>query len=411
MYVTRLHVPSSEFDWRYYDELRQVLEFDLNVNGVSSVAPLSDSLEESLHWPDVRTHFDVSCWKKEQIPYVLSIQVFQNRFQLIVFDIAKESSKKYSDFALSGKIEKDRLEIHRLADAIQKDLFGTTGIASVKILYSKRYKVDDEWHSEIWVCDSDGANARKTLSERGYCVSPGFFPLGEDFFYVSFQEGQSKIYRSSLHQAVGELMIALRGSQVLPAITRKGDQMAFITDVAGRPDLFIQNLDGRGKMVGKARQLFSLPRATQASPTYSPDGKQIAFVSDKDGTPRVYVIEVLGPRDTKRPSPRLLTKMHRENTSPAWSPDGSKLAYSAKVDGVRQIWVYDFASQVENSVTIGPENKENPSWAPDSLHLVYNTESDDRCELYRVHVGQKESILISKGSDQKRFAAWAYSSF
>lgn len=412
LYITRLHVPSSEFDWRYYDELRQVLEFDLNANGFSSVMEINDSLEESLQFPDVRTHFDLNSWKKERVPYVLCIQVLQNRLQLVVFNIAKESSKKYPEFVLSGKIEKDRLEMHRLADAVQKDLFGVPGISSLKILYSKRYKEDDAWRSEIWVCDADGANDHRVISEKGYCLSPGFFPpfgsQKEDFFYVSFQDGQSKIYRSSLTQSSGELMILLRGSQVLPAITRNGDQIAFITDVAGRPDLFIQNLDGRGKMVGKARQLFSAPRATQASPTYSPDGKQIAFVSDKDGAPRIYLIDVLGPKDTKRPNPRLLTKMNRENTSPAWSPDGSKLAYSAKVDGVRQIWIYDFASQTETPVTLGPDNKENPSWAPDSLHLIYNTETEDRCELYRVHIHQKEPILISKGSDQKRFASWSF---
>ncbi len=412
LYITRLHVPSSEFDWRYYDELRQVLEFDLNANGFSSVMEINDSLEESLQFPDVRSHFDLASWKKERIPYVLSIQVFQNRFQLIVFNINKESSKKYSEFVLSGKIEKDRSEIHRLADAVQKDLFGVEGVASLKILYSKRYKEGDMWQSEIWVCDSDGANDSRVISDKGYCISPGFFPpfgsQKEDFFYVSFQDGQSKIYRSGLHQTSGEPMILLRGSQVLPAINRNGTQMAFITDVAGRPDLFIQNLDGRGKMVGKARQLFSAPRATQASPTYSPDGKQIAFVSDKDGAPRIYSIDVLGPKDTKRPNPRLLTKMNRENTSPAWSPDGSKLAYSAKVDGVRQIWIYDFESGLESAVTSSPQNKENPSWAPDSLHLVYNTESDDECELYRVHIHQKNPMLVSKGPSQKRFACFSF---
>src|SRR5207244_3239360 len=122
-------------------------------NGYATVVSPRNSLEESMQWPDVRSHFDVGCWKKEQIPYVISIQVFQNRFQLIVFNIAKESSKKYPDFILSGKLENDRSEMHRLADAVQKDLFGVDGIASLKIVYSKRYKVEDDWTSEIWVCD------------------------------------------------------------------------------------------------------------------------------------------------------------------------------------------------------------------------------------------------------------------
>jgi TolB protein len=413
IYLTQLHVPSSEFDWRYFDELRQVLEFDLNANGSASVVSGKNELEESLAWPEVRSNFNVNRWKKEQIPYVLAIQVFQNKFQLVVFDIHKETSKKYPDFVVSGKLDKDRVEIHHLADAVQRDVFKTEGVASSKIIYSKRCKGVDGWNSEIWVSDSDGANARRVLSEKGYCMSPAFFPSsiaqGDEFFYVSFQEGQSKIYRSALGKTSGEPMIFLRGSQALPAINKKGDQIAFITDVSGRPDLFIQNLGTRGQPMGKPRQLFSIPRSTQASPTYSPDGKQIAFVSDKDGVPRVYLIDVLGPKDTARPNPKLLTRANRENTSPAWSPDGSKLAFSAKVDGVRQIWIYDFSTQTESPLTFGPDNKENPSWSPDSMHIVYNTESDDRCELYRIHIGQKDPLLISKGADQKRFASWATS--
>lgn len=160
--------------------------------------------------------------------------------------------------------------------------------------------------------------------------------------------------------------------------------------------------------MGKARQLYSCPRATQASPTYSPDGKRLAFVSDKDGPPRVYVIDVIGSKETIRAHPKLLTVKNRENTSPAWSPDGTKLAYSAKVDGVRQIWIFDFLNLEERQLTTTPENKENATWAPDSFHLVYNTEAEDSSELYLIHLNQGEPILISKGSGQKRFASWEH---
>ena len=378
---------------------------DLSASGFYSLAPSSEALEESLHFPEVRAQFDILPWKKEGFPYVFAMQVIQNKFQLVVFDIQKESAKKYLEIPLTGKLEKDRVALHRLSDLVQRDLFGIEGIASNKIIYSKRLKTDEGWSSEIWVCDADGFNDRAVISEKGYCVSPSFFPSqSEDFFYISFQEGQSKVYRSSTHKTVGEPMISLRGNHVLASMSPKRDQIAFICDAAGRPDLFVQNLDSRGKMVGKARQLFSAQRSTQASPTYSPDGKQIAFVSDKDGSPRIYVMDVASPKETKRPNPRLLTKANRENTSPSWSLDGKKLSYSAKVDGIRQIWLYDFATEQEKMITTGPENKENPSWAPDHIHLIYNTESDDQSELYRIHIGTRESLQISKGPGQKRFA-------
>ncbi len=404
IYITDIHAPPSEFDFGFLEKLRQILVFDLNTSGSSKVIPKTASFEKLLNWPEVRSDFDLAHWKKEKIPFVVAIQLIDKRLQLTVFDVGKGSSKRYPGLILTGSLDQDRREVHRLASLVQHDLFGTSGVSALKIIYAKRFKSGSDWKSELWMCDSDGLNDRQVISDEGYCVSPAFFPHEKEFYYVSYREGQSKIYRASIGSHDSEILVQLRGSQVLPSVNRKGDQVAFITDATGSPELFIQNLGGQGKAAGKPRQIFSAPKATQASPTYSPDGKKIAFVSDKGGSPRIYVTEVsLGGAE-----PRLLTRVNRENTSPSWSPDGTKIAYSAKVEGVRQIWIYDFASDEERSITTGNENKENPTWAPDSLHLVYNTESNEKCELYRIHVCQTEPILITKGPHQKRFASWVF---
>ncbi|MBX7067083.1 MAG: translocation protein TolB [Parachlamydiales bacterium] len=375
------------------EEMREVLKTDLNRSGLAAVVPNEEHLDESFQGP-----FDVTLWRKEKIPFCLSAKVVQNRLEVTAFNVEQGTTKKYPAIPL------ERQAIHRLADAIQKDLFGMEGISSLKLIYTIRTKNHSKglgWLSEVWVCDADGKNPIQVTRENSYCLCPAFLPgSATEFFYVSEKTGQSKIYRASLANPKGELMVDLRGNQALASM--KGSKMAFITDVAGRPDLFIQSLDAAGRMVGKARQLFSSPRATQASPTFSPDGKKIAFVSDKDGPPRIYVLDVTDAKSTKKPQPQLLTKKNRENTSPAWSPDGTKLAYSAKVDDVRQIWIYDFLTGEETPLTSGPENKENPSWAPDSFHLVYNTESEEHCDLYLMHLNHGDPIHIGKG----RFASW-----
>ncbi len=413
LYISRVHTDPQEWDWRYFEELRGVLEFDLNTSGFANIAQIVQELEDTFDWSDLRTNFKLELWSRERFAYVLTIEVHLQQLSVTIFDIEKETSKSYPLIALSGKLETDRRMIHRLADVIQKDLFGVEGIASLRILYAQRepnkWTNGLRWVSEIWICDSDGANARKLTSENGYCLSPVFLPKqGTDleFIYVFNDEGQSKIFRSCLSRPQGKPAIVLRGNHTLPAISQNGNQIAFISDAAGRPDLFIQNLDAKREAIGKARQLYSSPRATQASPTFSPDGKKLAFVSDKDGPPRIYVLNIPGKTDTKRPKPLLLTIKNRENTCPAWSPDGKKLAYAAKTDGVRQIWIYDFETQEERQLTTGPKTKENPVWAPDNNHLVYNTETSESCELYLINLLQPDPIRISKGSGQKRFPYW-----
>ncbi len=390
IYLSAFHSADGKLE-----EMREILEADLNHSGFGVVIPRESYLEDKLQDLYVKGKFDVMAWKKEKIPFCLSAQILQNHLEMTAFNIEQGTTKKYPAIPL------ERQAIHKLADAIQKDFFGVEGIASLRLIYTVRSKNRTskglDWLSEIWVSDSDGANPAQITRENSYCLSPSFLPgSSTEFCYVSEKNGQAKIYRASFAKPKGELMVDLRGNQTLIAL--RGKQIAFITDIAGRPDLFLQTLDG----VGKARQLFSAPRATQASPTFSPDGKKIAFVSDKDGPPRIYVLDIVEANSRRKSQPQLLTKRNRENTSPCWSPDGTKLAYSAKVDEVRQIWIYDFSTGEETPLTTGPENKENPSWAPDSFHLVYNTESEEHCDLYLTHLNQGDPVRIGSG----RFASW-----
>jgi TolB protein len=416
IYVSRIHSVSDSELLYYQNELRSVLVYDLANNGYSSTIPIHESAEEKISWPDPRARIDLAFWKREHIPIVIALEVSSNSLTATVIQIDKGSSKRYADIPISKTSEADRPAIHRLADAIQKDLFGVQGIASSRIIFSQRLKnnqsKEPEWVSDVWTSDWDGANAKRHTMAKGYCMSPGLLPASiakQGYFFVSSDCGQSKIYRGSLADPRTEVWIHLRGNQMLPALSRDGSKIAFITDVAGRPDLFVQQLGRDGKESGKPLQVFSAPSATQATPTFSPDGRKIAFVSDKEGTPRIYVIELSLPQESKRPVLKLITRKNRENTSPAWSPDGKMLAYSARSDGVRQIWIYDFATEQEWPLTDGLENKENPSWAPDSLHLIYNTETRDVSELFVINLHQQEPVQINLGFGQKRFAAWSSS--
>jgi TolB protein len=410
LYLTHTYLRSDNINHGYLDELRTVLQFDLNSGAFVTVLPTNSAWEESLHMADVKRHFNVSLWRKEQVPFILCSTVIEKNLKVTAFDVEKGNSKVYEEIVLTGQIDEDRKQIHRLSDSIHRDFFGVEGVATCRIIYSLREsKGALGYRSEIYLSDFDGFNRHQLTFENDYCVTPCFSPYNKSgttepsFFYVSYKTGQSKIYRSTLKGSNSECLFEMGGNQLLPSLNLRASQMAFISDVAGRPDLFVQNLDATGHIVGKPKQLFSAPRATQASSAFSPDGKKIAFVSDKDGPPRIYVIDL-----TKDPKsrPQVITKKNRENTSPSWSPDGKKLSYSSKVDGVRQIWIYDVESQEETGLTFGVGNKENPAWAPDSLHLVYNTDQNEEGELFLIDVNKKTAVQISKGVGQKRFASW-----
>ena len=72
--------------------------------------------------------------------------------------------------------------------------------------------------------------------------------------------------------------------------------------------------------------------AIDVSPSWSPDGQKIAFVSNRAGSPQIYIMNHEGG------NVRRLTYDGGYNTSPAWSPKGDKIAYEKRVSGSFQIY-------------------------------------------------------------------------
>jgi TolB protein len=382
---------SSSFTDDYLESLHHVLTFDINNNG--------------------SCHVD----KNGKHDFKIEVDISGKELSALVSLTRGGITKTLGPYVLSGHLVSDRRVIHQFADDLTKIMTGTRGIASQKILYSIQFpqKTADgyEYKSEIWEIDYDGENKRQVTAENSYCITPVYFPMSgsftdNKFLYVNYIKGQPKIYLGCFGKKQGEAIISLRGNQLLPTISKKGDMVAFISDASGRADLFVQPFSKLHGPMGKPIQAYSYPRSVQASPTFRPDGKKIAFVSDKNGTPRIFIIDTPYPGHESKPHPFCITKKYRHNTCPSWSPDGTKLAYSAMIDGTRQIMVYDFLTKEEIQLTSGSSHKENPTWAPNSLHLIYNTVDPSSSELFIVNLKQKEVIQITTGPGKKHYPAW-----
>lgn len=404
IYIGQLQSSDQSLPPPYLEQLKTVLDFDFNHNSFNKVLQTHPEREKALQ------SSSLAGWKNCGAPYVIKGEVREKGLSISLFSSQTGTLKHFPPISLTGVLSQDRRQIHRLADAICKLLYGQEGVASTRILYSVKQKSGEKWIAEIWSCDWDGANAKQITREGSYCVTPVLIPPSQHysndrFLYVSYKMGQPKIFIASLSEGKGKRILDLHGNQLLPAISAQRNKIAFICDANHKTaDLFLQEFHPEQGSVGKPVQLFSYPRSTQASPSFNPNGSQIAFVSDKDGSPRIYTIPA--SFTSKRPTPVLITKKNQENSCPNWSPDGKKLAYSAKTKGTRQIWIFDFETGQEWQLTDGGGNKENPSWAPDSRHLVFNSTDGHISELYTVNLNQPEVIKISQGAGIKHYPTW-----
>lgn len=414
IYLSPIFESKSSFPTAYLEKLHKILSFDLNHNGMSKVVQRDPKLNQLAKENNFLDPPSLLLWKNKKYPYAITMSAHQDQLSLKIVSFYGNWIKEINNVSLTGVENEDRKTIHQLSDTIYKLFFGTSGIATSKILYTLREKIPDknEWNSSIWECDYDGGNARQVLFNEGYCVTPQYLHPEDGkrtgyFFYVSYKNGQPKIYLASLKDGTVQRFSLLKGNQLMPTLSPKRNLVAFISDVTGNPDLFIQSFSPDKGAIGKPRQIFYAKQCTQGTPSFDPTGKKLAFVSNKDGSPRIYILTIPSePSSLDQIDVKLMNKFRRDCTAPAWSPDGKKIAYCARVDGTRQIFMYDLKANKETQVTKGALDKENPSWAPNSMHLVYNTTNENQSNLYIVNLNSLESIKITSGIGEKRFPSW-----
>lgn len=410
LYLFPFDASESSLEPSYIKELEKVLLFDLSHNGKTEAVALQIQASEG------QKSISLSSWAEKGVAYVVKIEISKEEAKPVVLDVAANVLRRGQSVKWTGNLAFDRRAIHQIADGIYKALFDADGIASTRLLYALNQKNGSDstkWVSSLLECDFDGKNVRKVLGESKLIVNPVYIPPEKGFLsgailFVSYASGQSRLRIASLKTGAVNPLVKLSGSQMMPAVSKAQDKIAFISDASGNPDLFVQSFSLDQGPIGKPQQVFSARHAAQGSPTFSPDGKKVAFVSNKDGSPRIYILTVPPPGTSIRDiRPKLITRKNRENTAPSWSPDGTKIAYCARSSDKRQIWVYDIASNEETMLTDSGGDKENPSWAPNSLVLVYNSSDQENNNLFILNLhGDGEGRQITAGPGDKRFPCW-----
>jgi TolB protein len=232
---------------------------------------------------------------------------------------------------------------HEFADEIVKLLTGRDGIATSKLAF-----VGGE---SIKVMDYDGFNQRGFASDGPMVRFPQFSPDGRYLAYVSFKTGVPNIV---VRSAEGGLIggTSFNSTTTSPTISASG-QLAFSSAISGdgSMEIYVSNLDG-----SNARRLTRTPRGINISPRWNPKtGREIAFISDRAGTPQVYVMDSSGANQ------RALIARGGQADSPSWSPDSRHVAFQSNRSGRWEIWQAHIDGTGARQLTRG--GGRSPTWA------------------------------------------------
>jgi dipeptidyl aminopeptidase/acylaminoacyl peptidase len=148
-----------------------------------------------------------------------------------------------------------------------------------------------------------------------------------------------------------------------PSWSRDGSRILFASSVGG-PALWSVPPSGGEPVVvvrGLATGLFRI----------SPAGDQVAYLSDQGGNPELWL------RDLASGTERRLTNLGARINALSWSPDGSAIAFSALRYGQFDLWRVEVSSGKVTQLTADPRYETYPAWSPDGATIGF-VRSDDR---------------------------------
>jgi eukaryotic-like serine/threonine-protein kinase len=175
--------------------------------------------------------------------------------------------------------------------------------------------VSGEDHDDVWLYDL----ARETWSRftsDGNSGFPLWTPDGQRLTYVSDKAGRENIYWKPLDGSAAEERLLTSDKSSFPFAWTRGGALAFV-QVHPRTlqDIWIFRLDQRDKP-----SLFVDTPFGEGAPTLSPDGRWIAYVSSESGRNEIYVRPFEGAGEK-------ITISSEGGNEPIWSANGREIFY------------------------------------------------------------------------------------
>lgn len=287
----------------------------------------------------------------------------------------------------------ERLAIHRISDEITEATLAGKGIAATRILFTLS--------DAIWSIDSDGANLVRVSRGTGRAISATWSRDGARIAYTELRDYAGVIQLQTMMSGARQLVpgTTAAGNSLTPAFSPDGTEMTYARSTEDGTDLWSADI---ARMCCVRRLTTGGRVAINMNPAYSPDGSKVAFVSDRAGRPQIYVMDADGANQT------FLVPLAGQNESqgPDWSPDGQRIAFHRGVVGGNQIHVYELASRRVTAYTSQGRN-EDPSWAPDGQHLVYVSYRGGRQQLWVIDLETGNTRQLTNVSGGARLPAWS----
>ena len=272
---------------------------------------------------------------------------------------------------------------HRFSDEVVKLVTGENGVASTRIVYTR--KRDGQW--ELLLSDYDGYSPKVLVRQSVPLLNPRWADNDNAVIYTSYRKGKADLFIRYLSESGSILLADYEGINytadwsdrrrfILSALTKDGNSEIYLLEKSG-----------------VVRRRLTHNRAIDTSPCWAPSGRELVFTSDRSGTPQLYIMEVDGTNVHR------LTYTGGYNASPAWAPRGDMIAFVSRIGNEFQIATITPDGRDGRLVTKDWHSHEDPRWAPNGRHIVYTERSGNNEVISVVDIKTRGKRILAEGAN------------
>ena len=249
---------------------------------------------------------------------------------------------------------------HIISDRIYERLTGEKGYFDSRIVFIDETGPKERRVKRLAMMDQDGfrGSVRYLTNGSDLVVTPRFSPSTQEITYMSFSQGEPRVYLFNTETQQREIVGNFPGMTFSPRFTPDGQRVVMSLQQGANSNLFVMDLRS------KATTRLTDAAAIDTAPCYSPDGSRICFESDRGGRPQIYVMSAGGG-----PAQRISFGDGVYST-PVWSPRGDLIAFTKQGQGTFAIGLMGVDGRGERILTEGFHN-EGPSFAPNGRVLMF----------------------------------------
>jgi len=389
------------------NEIREVLMKDLTVVGYFKIQPSALFIEASSQSglrpaPRDPNGFLWESWRAIGTDFLIRVGFDFEGSNLVIEAYAYHIPK--GELILSNKyvgpLSDRRKVIHTFADDFTFKVSGNRTFLLKQILTTAM--VPGSQNRELYIMDWDGQNRRQITKHQTVVLSPAWSQDGKKIAYTAFMQRRSTktrnpdMYVYDLETQKSRVISYRKGMNSGAAFESNGNLLITISG-DHNPDIY--RINSIGDIIKK---LTNGPMgAMNVEPAVSPSGEQIAFSSDRAGRPMIYVMASDGGE------PKRLTFAGSFNAAPDWSPDGKRIAFAGWAEKAFDIFTIDSDGSKLKRITkaLRPNGRqashENPDFSPDGRVIIYTSNRSGHNQLY---------ISLADGSEEWRITQdnWSY---